>query len=262
MEFVTIEKKGRVAVIRFERDNKANALSRQVMNELTEAARSFENDFETSAIVLTGRDDVFSLGRDLKDPTLADIDQLGLAERRKAIQVGPRLTKAFEEIEPVTICAIEGWCVGGGVALAAACDFRIMGKSAHMYVPEVERGFNMSWQSVPRLVNLVGQAKAKRLILLAEKLSSERSLDWGLADEVAEDGSAVKTALEWAERVAAMPPVQVRMVKQGINAFANALNHATTAMDADQFALAFSSKDREEGINAFLEGRDPDYKGL
>ena len=94
-------------VIRFERDNKANALSRQVKKKLTEAARSSENDFETSAIVLMGRDDLFSLGRDLKDPSLADIEQLGLAERRKAIQVGPRLTKAFEEVEPVTFAPLK-----------------------------------------------------------------------------------------------------------------------------------------------------------
>ncbi len=261
MEFVSIEKKGRVAVVRFQRDHKANALSRQVMDELTEAARSFEHDFETSAVILTGRDDVFTLGRDLTDPILADIDKLGLAERRKAIQVGPRLTKAWEEVEPVTIAAIEGWCVGGGVALAVACDFRVMGKAAHMYVPEVERGFNMSWQSVPRIVNLIGPAKTKRLILLAEKIDAIRSIDWGLADERADDGSVLGKALEWAERIAAMPPVQVRMVKQGINAYANALNHAASAMDADQFALAFSSGDRQEGITAFLEGREPDYTG-
>jgi enoyl-CoA hydratase/carnithine racemase len=74
MEFVTVEKKGRVVVIWFERDNKANSLSRQVKNELTETVRSSENDFETSATVLIERDDVFSLGHDLKDPWLADID--------------------------------------------------------------------------------------------------------------------------------------------------------------------------------------------
>ncbi|MEZ7879526.1 MAG: hypothetical protein QMC11_04740 [Rhodospirillales bacterium] len=85
-------------VIWFERGNKANALSHQVKNELTEAARRSENDFETSA--------TFFMGRDLKDPSLADIDQLGLAERQKAIQVGPRLIKAMEEVEPVTICTI------------------------------------------------------------------------------------------------------------------------------------------------------------
>ena len=129
-------------------------------------------------------------------------------------------------------------------------------------MPEVERGFNMSWQSVPRLVNLVGQSIAKRLILLTERLNSEHGLNWCLADEVAEDWGAVKTAMEWATLIAAMPPVQVRMVKQGINAFANTLNHAKTSMNADQFALAFFSKDREEGIAAFLEGRDSNYKGL
>ena len=152
--------------------------------------------------------------------------------------------------------------LGGGVALTAMCNFRIKGKSARMWVPEVERGFNMSWQSVPRLVNLVGQSIAKRLILLTERLNSEHGLNWCLADEVAEDWGAVKTAMEWATWIAAMPPVQVRMVKQGINAFANTLNYAKTPMNADQFALAFFSKDREEGIAAFLEGRDPNYKGL
>ena len=101
-------------------------------NELTETARSSENDFETSATVLMERDDVFYLGHDLKDPWLSDIDQLGLAERQKATQVGPRLTKVIEEVEPVTIFAIEGMRVGGGVALAAVCNFLIMEKSARM----------------------------------------------------------------------------------------------------------------------------------
>jgi enoyl-CoA hydratase/carnithine racemase len=86
-------------------------------------------------------------------------------------------------------------------------------------VPEVERGFNMSWQSVPRLVNLVGQSIAKRFILFAERLNSQRGLDWVLADEVAEDGGAVKIAMKWATRIATILPVQVRMVKQGIAAF-------------------------------------------
>jgi len=260
-EFVTLEKNGRVAIVRFDRGHKANAISRQLMDELTAAARSFEGDFETSVIVLAGRDDAFSMGRDLNDPRLANIDELGLAERRKAIQAGPRLTKAWEDVEPITIAAIDGWCVGGGTALAVACDFRVMASTAHMYVPEVERGFNMSWQSVPRIVNLIGPAKTKRLIVLAEKLDAEKALAWGLTDEVSDGAGALSAACKMAERIASMPPVQVRMVKQGINAYANALSHATSVMDADQFALAFTSEDRQEGVEAFLEGRDPVYSG-
>ena len=157
--------------------------------------------------------------------------------------------------------AIEGNCVGGGAALAVAGDLRIVGKDAVFYVPEIERGLNMSWQSVPRFVRLVGPAKAKRIIVMAEKIDTQTALNWGLADEVTETGNALPKALELAERVAALPPVQVRMCKQAISVAANALNHAVSFMDIDQFALAQSSEDCREGIESFLEKRPPIYKG-
>jgi enoyl-CoA hydratase/carnithine racemase len=172
------------------------------------------------------------------------------------------MCQAWEALEPLTIVAIEGWCVGGGTALAVSCDLRIIGMGGHLYVPEVERGFNMSWGSVPRITNLVGPAKAKRIVVLAEKLDAIRSVDWGLADEIVPLGTAVKAALEMARRAAALPPNGVRLCKTAINAHANAFNAITSHADMDQFALTQNSEDCAEGLRAFLEKRTPVFTGL
>jgi enoyl-CoA hydratase/carnithine racemase len=169
------------------------------------------------------------------------------------------MCRAWAEVEALTISAISGWCVGGGVALAVATDLRVMSRTAVMYAPEIERGMNMSWGSVPRLVNLVGPARAKRMLALAEKVDAGAALDWGLADAVADD--PMETAMALAERAAAMPPVALRMVKQGIDAHANALSATTAQADFDQFALAQTGEDYAEGIASFLEGRAPDFTG-
>jgi enoyl-CoA hydratase len=255
---VSIARNGRIATIRFDLGDGRNALSLQVMRDLTAAARSFEDDTETSAIVLAGAAEAFTLGFDLRE---AKLEAMGLAERRQLQALGPRLCRAWETLEPMTFAAVEGWCVGGGVALVAALDLRLAGASARFYVPEIERGMNMSWQSVPRLVALMGPARTKRLTVMAERIDAERAFAWGLVDETAPAGAAFDAAMAMAERVAALPPVQVRMCKEGVNAASTALHHAVSFMDRDQYALAAQSEDYREGVRAFLEKRQPRYTG-
>lgn len=262
---VQVQRQGRVAVVRFGRGDGRNAMSRALINELIAVARSFEDDAETTAIVLTADGANFSYGFDLGDASgaaEANADSRpGLAERRVQQSLGPRLCNAWAALEPVTLVAIEGWCVGGGVALAAAMDLRVASEGAHLYVPEVERGMNMSWQSIPRLVSLIGAPRTRRLTLLAERVDAARALDWQLVDELAPPGQAFATAMAMAERIAALPPMQVRMCKEGINLAASALNHGLSAMDRDQFVLAQSSGDFEEGVRSFLEKRPATFRG-
>jgi len=261
LKHVEVRRQGRISVICFDRGTPANPLSLGLMRELTDVARGFENDHETSAIVLTGRSDNFSMGFDLKDPETMALREAPLAERRLAFMTGDRMCRAWEELQPLTISAIEGWCVGGGVALAVATDLRVLGLGSGIYVPEVERGLNMSWGSVPRIANLVGPARAKRIIVLAEKVMADRAMEWGLADMAVPDGSAIDAAMEIAERAASLPPVALRMCKQSIDAYANALAKVSSHPDYDQFALAFASDDGAEGIDAFIEKRPPRFTG-
>ena len=260
-DIVSIDKDGRVAVVRFDRGDKANAMSFAVMDALQDAAHELARDPELSAIVLTGQPRRFTLGFDLRDPETMAVAQAGLAEQRHRLRAGRDLCEAWTRLEPLTIAAIEGWCVGGGVALASALDLRIASADAKFYAPEIERGMNMSWGSVPRVTTLVGPARAKRLLILAEQIDAATAREWGLVDEIAPDGETLTKALAMAARVAKLPPVPVRMIKQGIERAAHPLAEALSAMDRDQFALAQRSEDYGEAVASFLEKRDPDYTG-
>ena len=261
MDCVSIERHGRIAVVRLDRGDGRNPLSLDACRQLTRAARSFDDDPEVSAVVLTGTATVFSLGADLKDAELAASRRAPLAERRIAMQTGGRMCRAWAEIEALTIVAIEGWCVGGGAALAVACDLRVASEAATFYVPEIERGMNLSWGAVPRIAHLVGPARAKRIAVLAERLPAVRALDWGLIDETAPSGGALQAALALAERAASLPPVQLRMIKQAVDASVFALDRTASHADFDQFALAAGSGDFAEGTQSFLERRPPRYTG-
>ncbi len=97
----------------------------------------------------------FWIGADIRGCGETSVE---LAESRVMLKTGPRMCRAWKELDPLSIVAVEGWCVGCGAALAVSCDLRIIGAGGHLYVPEIERGFNMSWGSVPRITNLVGPA--------------------------------------------------------------------------------------------------------
>ena len=223
---VTIEHHGHVALVRFDRGGRLNAFDQATILELTEVAQRFHTDTKTRAVVLTGAANAFSAGIDLKDSSTWEETEDEVELRDRSYR-GVRLCRAWEEMPQITVAAMNGLAVGAGVALALACDWRVLASDAYLYVPEVKIGLNLQWGALPRLVSLVGPARAKRIVVLCERMSPQQALDWGLIEEIAAPGDAVTTAMRLAAAAATMAPATTRMVKEAINATAYALHRAT-----------------------------------
>ena len=217
-----VERNGPLAKVILNPPELLNTLSLRLLRELKDAAWEIQKDSEIRVVILTG---------------------------------------ARGDLRPVTIAAIEGFCIGGGVSLVISCDFRIMGKSAYMRIPEIELGLNYSWGSIPRLLHLIGPAKTKEMILLTEKVPAEKCLRWGLAEEMVPDGTTLEAAEAMAEKILKKPPLPVEMTKRAVTNISTALDRTGIYMDGDQFLLTTYSEDHEEGKSAFLEKRSPRFKG-
>jgi enoyl-CoA hydratase len=253
-QIVSVERQGGgVAVVRFDRGGSLNAFNQKLIRELTAVARDFHDDLDSRAVVLTGSPQAFSAGIDLRDPETWTRPESDVAAREQFYR-GVRLCRAWEDMPQITIAAIEGLAVGAGVAIAIACDWRVIARSAYLYVPEVRIGLNLQWGALPRLVSLVGPARAKRITILCERMTAEQAAQWGLVEEVADPGRAVEVACDLARRAAEMPAGAVRIVKEAVNATAGALHRATSFADADQSALTATHRDARAARAAFAGG--------
>lgn len=256
-QFLTITKQERIVVVQINRPKERNALCAGLIRELIEVTNEIRRNMSLSVVVLCGQEGFFSAGFDLKDPEIVQIHQEPLSVRRRIFQeLGPRMCQVWQDLPQVTFAAIEGFCIGGAVSLALSCDFRLMAEKAFLQIPEINLGMNYSWGSLPRLVNLVGPAKTKQWVMLADKVESVEAFQAGFAQWTVPDGQALEKALELAEKIARKPQSPALMTKQTVNAL-TAAPQSVGHMDADQFALTLLSEDFQEGIDAFLNKREP-----
>jgi enoyl-CoA hydratase/carnithine racemase len=252
-DLLRVDIEGRLGLVHLTRPAARNALSRALMQALTDTAHDFGARTDIDAVILTGDNTCFSAGADLKDANAWADESLSTVERRQVAGTGYRLCRAWEEMPQITIAAIEGYAVGGGLALSLACDWRVMATDAFVSLPEIALGIPLTWGTIPRLTNLLGPAKAKRLTILCERFGPEDALDMGLIDYVAPKGGALARARDIAAQALAMPAAAVRMSKESVNAAATALNHATGYMAHDQIALAAASAESRAARAAALK---------
>jgi enoyl-CoA hydratase len=261
-EHLTIHKKNHVATVLFNRPDKLNALNVELMREIIAMAQTFDEDVDTRVVILSGVGNCFSAGLDLSDPEISQLFQnQAILIKRRFLKLGPRMIHALYNLDQITIAAINGAATGGGACIAAACDFRVGADDCRVGYPEVGLGMNLSWVALPILVHLIGPSKAKQMVILAKNESAETLHQWGFLDTVVPANDLMQSAREMAETCASKPPIAAQMVKQSVNTIASALNQAIMHMDGDQFLLTSKTEDFVEGISAFLEKREPQFKG-
>lgn len=251
---VRSEYSGRIATLTLDRPARRNALSAELMRELIGCAQELASRKDIDAVILTGAGGVFSAGADLKDESRWAA-AAPLAERREVGALGFRMARAWEELPQITVAAIEGYAVGGGLALALALDWRVIARDAFVSLPEISLGIPLTWGTLPRLVNLVGPAKTKRLSILCERVGTGEALAMGLVDEVCDRGSAIAVAARLCHAALEKPRHSVRMAKEAVNAYAGMGAHAVSYMAHDQFELAVASPESRAARQAALKRR-------
>ena len=244
-----------VALVTLNRPEARNAMSAELMRDMIDCAAHIAGLHDIDAVIVQGAEGHFSAGADLKDASRWANAEQPLDRQRETAALGYRMARAWEELPQITLAAIEGYAIGGGLALAAALDWRVLARDAFVSLPEIALGIPLTWGTLPRLVNLVGPARAKRLTILCERIPAEQAAELGLVDWLAPKGKALETAQAVAAQVRAMPRNSVRMSKESINAYASIGAHAASHMAHDQVQLAAASAEAKAAREAFARRR-------
>lgn len=233
---VRLERDGAVATITLDRPDKLNALSPREHLQLQQILASLREDFTTRVVILTGTGRAFSAGADLSNKREEGKPQNDL-ERRHRARLGDRTVAAIEALDQITICAINGLCVGGGAVLALACDLRVMARDAWLSIPEVAIGMPLTWGALPLLLREIGPSRTIELVTTCDRVGSQQALDFRLVNHVVAD--PVQKAREIAAKIVAQPAVPVAMTKTTVRALRS--THArgdVTSADGDLYWLA------------------------
>jgi enoyl-CoA hydratase/carnithine racemase len=223
---LALEERGPVSFVWLARPERRNALNALALEEIAACFEALQTAFAARVVVLAGRGPSFCAGADRRDPPGARMAASSGAtprERRHAAQLGLRAARAIERCEAVTIARVQGHAIGGGLVLALACDFRVSTEDAVWSVPEVDLGLPLTWGAVPRLLQELGAARARELILLGDRVDGRRAEQLGLAQRAVPEAALDATVDELAARLAAKPEVAVHMTKTQLRAYAAAI---------------------------------------
>ena len=217
MAFATIvlDAHGAVGSIELNRPEKLNPLSTETLRELAEAARMLDGQPEVRVVVVRGRGRAFSSGADVGAFAGAEA---GVAVQREGADAGRVMAESIESMRAVTIAAIRGHCVGGGVVLAAACDMRIAAASTRFSIPEVDLGIPLAWGGIPRLVREIGPAMTKELVMTCRPFSAEEGRALGFVNRVVADEQLDEEVEELASQLAAKSAYTLSATKRAVNA--------------------------------------------
>jgi enoyl-CoA hydratase len=257
LDFVRVERQeDGIAVLTIDRREKLNSLNPQVVEEIGNALLDLEDDPPRVTIVTGAGERAFVAGADI-----SAMNEMTPLEAKKFSELGHAATALLDRSPVPTIAAVNGFALGGGCELALACDIRIAAENALFGFPEVTLGILPGLGGTQRLPRLVGPGIAKELIFSGRRIKAEEARMLNLVNRVVPEGEAFEAAKELAGEIASNGPVAVRHAKQATNKALNVDLTSGLEYEADQFALLFATEDAREGMGAFVEKREAEFKG-
>lgn len=257
LSVVVGERAPRVATIAVSRPEARNALNATVRAELKEAVPLAERDDDVRVLVLTGDDEggAFVAGADVTELRERDALEQKEASRR------PRVYEVVADARIPVIARVNGHALGGGCELIQACDVRIASADAKLGQPEIGLGIIPGGGGTQRLPRLVGTGQAKKLILSGELIDAAEAADIGLVEEVRDPEALDERVDELAAAMAAKSPVALEAAKRAVDASARMSLDAGIDHEAELFTSLFDTADKQEGMDAFFEDREPEFEG-
>ena len=243
-----------VAVVTLCRPEATNALSLSLQAALSQAFTELSADEAVRCIVLTGGEQVFAAGGDIKS-----MDACGPIEIMK--RHTERVWAPIERCPKPIIAAICGYAFGGGAELAMHCDILLAGKGASFAQPEIRIGIMPGIGGTQRLVRAVGKFNAMRMLLTGRPVSAEEARTMGLVSQVFDDDQVLPEALKMAGLIASMPPLAAMQIKEVVLAGMDASLDAALMLERKANQLLFATRDQKEGMQAFIEKRKPRFEG-
>ena len=255
-ETITVEKRGRVAVLTINRPDKLNALSNKVHQEGVAALDELKHDDEVRVLVITGSGEkAFIAGADISEfEGQTPVTQRASFNERT-------LFNSLEAFPKPVIAMVNGFCLGGGNELAMACDLRIASENARFSQPEINLGIMCGGGGTQRLPRLVGEGRAMEIVLTGDMIDAATAERFGLVNHVYPSDQLEAETMKLAEKIAEKAPIALQLSKEAVKFASRSNLDEGLRREVDLFAICFSTEDKKEGVAAFLEKRKPEFKG-
>jgi len=250
-----LKKQGNIGILSINRPKVLNALNTKVLIELKKAIDYIEKDDEVDVLIITGEGKAFVAGADI-----SEMKDKTPEEARDFAKLGLDVFRSIEIMEKPVIAAVNGFALGGGCELSLACDIRVASEKAKFGQPEVGLGITPGFSGTQRLARLVNPAKAKELIFTGDIINAKKANEIGLVNKVVSAEELMSGTLELAKRIGDKGQIAVRYSKAAINRGIETDIETGMAIERDLFGLCFATEDQKEGMEAFIEKRNPEFK--
>jgi len=250
-ETLSVEVEGALGRLTLSRPEKLNPLSVRTLEEIALAARHFDEETEAKVVIVSGAGRAFSAGADLASFSAAQ-DR----SSHEVAEIGRRMADSLEAMRALTIARIQGWCIGGGFVLAAACDLRVAGENARFSIPEVDLGIPLTWGGIPRMVREIGPALTKELVLTCRPFDAAEACAMGFLNRVVPNESLEDEVEDLARSLVKKASHALFSTKRHVNAVTNEMvGTARSWSDADGLVAAFADDESAKARRDYLLSR-------